>query len=347
MKNSSFPARMLSLLLAVAVLFGLASPAGAAASSNTLRYQQVDNSSVSANLLHPADQETDEVPQYDDTDIVRVSIVLEKASTLNAGFSTMGIAQNAAAMRYRKDLQAEQAAMAASIEKATHSKLDVAWNLTLAANMISANVPYGQIETIEGVRGVKDVVIEPQYEPAVVPKGEKEETADPNMATSSEMIGSPTAWSVGYTGAGTRIAVIDTGIDTDHQSFSAAGLEYSLALQASKANMSTEDYLAELNLLDAEEIAEKVELLNIAPILKEKGFSAEDLYLNTKIGFGFNYVDKSLDITHDNDAMGEHGSHVEGISAANAYIPQADGTFLNAYERSRCRVWLPMHRSSP
>ena len=45
MKNSSFPARMLSLLLAVAVLFGLASPAGAAASSNTLRYQQVDNSS--------------------------------------------------------------------------------------------------------------------------------------------------------------------------------------------------------------------------------------------------------------------------------------------------------------
>lgn len=86
MKNSSFPARMLSLLLAVAVLFGLASPAGAAASSNTLRYQQVDNSSVSANLLHPADQETDEAPQYADTDIVRVSIVLEKASTLNPKF---------------------------------------------------------------------------------------------------------------------------------------------------------------------------------------------------------------------------------------------------------------------
>ena len=341
MKNSSFPARMLSLLLAVAVLFGLASPAGAVASSNTVRYQQVDNSSVSANLLHSADQETDETPQYSDTDIVRVSIVLEKASTLDAGFSTMGIAQNAAAMRYRKALQTEQSAMAASIEKATHSKLDVAWNLTLAANMISANVPYGQIETIEGVRGVKDVVIEPQYEPAVVPKGDKEETADPNMATSSEMIGSPAAWSVGYTGAGTRVAVIDTGIDTDHQSFSAAGLEYSLALQASEANMSTEDYLAELDLLDAEEIAEKVELLNIAPILKEKGFSAEDLYFNTKIGFGFNYVDKSLDITHDNDAMGEHGSHVEGISAANAYIPQEDGTFLNAYEKIKMQGVAP------
>ena len=91
----------------------------------------------------------------------------------------MGIAQNAAAMRYRKALQTEQSAMAASIEKATHSKLDVAWNLTLAANMISANVPYGQIETIEGVRGVKDVVIEPQYEPAVVPKGTKRKPQTP------------------------------------------------------------------------------------------------------------------------------------------------------------------------
>ncbi len=145
---------------------------------------------------------------------------------------------------------------------------------------------------------------------------------------------------MGYTGAGTRVAVIDTGIDTDHQSFSAAGLEYSLSLQASEANMSTEDYLAELDLLDAEEIAEKVELLNIAPILKEKGFSAEDLYFNTKIGFGFNYVDKSLDITHDNDAMGEHGSRGRHLRA-NAYIPQEDGTFLNAYEKIKMQGVAP------
>ena len=39
----------------------------------------------------------------------------------------------------------------------------------------------------------------------------------PNMATSSSMIGTNVAYETGYTGAGTRIAVIDTGIDTDHQ----------------------------------------------------------------------------------------------------------------------------------
>lgn len=105
--------------------------------------------------------------------------------------------------------------------------------------------------------------------------------------------------------------------------------------------MSTEDYLATLDLLDAQEISEKLELLNVAPILQEKGYSPEDLFVNTKIGFGFNYIDKSLDITHDNDSMGEHGSHVEGIAAANAYIPQEDGSFRSAYESIKMQGVAP------
>ena len=34
-----------------------------------------------------------------------------------------------------------------------------------------------------------------------------------NMATSDKMIGSSAAWAAGYTGAGSRIAIIDTGAD--------------------------------------------------------------------------------------------------------------------------------------
>lgn len=40
------------------------------------------------------------------------------------------------------------------------SRLDVVWNLTLAANLISANVKYGQIQDILSVDGVADVVVE-------------------------------------------------------------------------------------------------------------------------------------------------------------------------------------------
>ncbi len=41
--------------------------------------------------------------------------------------------------------------MTARIEQAMGTELDVVWNLTLAANIISANVQYGQIEDIKAV----------------------------------------------------------------------------------------------------------------------------------------------------------------------------------------------------
>lgn len=37
------------------------------------------------------------------------------------------------------------------------------------------------------------------------------------MSTSDEMIGSTAVWASGYTGAGRKIAIIDTGIDVDHR----------------------------------------------------------------------------------------------------------------------------------
>lgn len=54
-------------------------------------------------------------------------------------------------MSYRDSLKQEQAGMTASIERATGNRLDVVWNLTLAANLISANIPYGQLSAIQAL----------------------------------------------------------------------------------------------------------------------------------------------------------------------------------------------------
>ena len=70
-------------------------------------------------------------------------------------------------------------------------------------------MPYGEIEAIKAVSGVEDVVLETRYEPAVVGT----DPTDPNMATSSSMIGSSAAWAEGYTGAGSRIAISGVGPD--------------------------------------------------------------------------------------------------------------------------------------
>ena len=324
--------RVLSLMLAIAMVLSLAAPAAATGRSVELSFSK----SSAASSLEAMGQTavTEQSALHADTDLVRVSIVLEDASTLHSGFSTMDVAGNREAMSYRAELKAQQQDLTAKIERATGRKLDVVWNLTLAANLISANVIYGDIARIEAVPGVKQVILENVYEPAVVADSAKEEL-DPNQISSTIMTGTVSVWESGYTGAGSRVAVIDTGIDTDHQSFSAKGLEHAFALNAEAAGMTTEDYIASLELLDEEEIASKLELLNVA------GLKADRLYYSSKIPFGYNYIDRNYKVTHDYDEQGEHGSHVEGIAAANAWIPQRDGSFAEALEYTNVKGQAP------
>ena len=313
--------KVLSVVLVLCMIMAWALPANAAG----VTFTKVSNDRVSANLLNKDAAYLNGNLEYAPTDVVRVSIFLDKAGVLGAGFTAQDLADNTAAMNYRAKLEKEQTSVIGKIEKATKEKLDVVWNLTIATNLISANVQFGQIEAISKVKGVSAVVVETQYLPDVVSSAE----ADPNMGTSGAQTGAINSYAAGYTGAGSRVAIIDTGLDTDHQSFNATAFNYSLSNIAGKAGMSPEDYIAGLELLDAEEIASVLSKLNATA---RANVSAEAMYISSKIPFAFNYVDSNTNVTHMNDAQGEHGSHVAGIATANSYIYNADGTFSNALD---------------
>ena len=322
MKHAHTLKRAMAVLLALVMTLSLVTPSWAAGRStvatrgenNGITWEKVDNINL------PTKENAvvaDETQQYADTDVVRVSIVLSDPSTLEKGFTAADIAAGSRqAMKYRDKLESKQGKMAKTISKKAldGQALDVVWNLTLATNIISANVQYGQIEKIENVKGVKQVLIETRYEPCVV---KESETTDPNMATSSNMIGSNFAWANGYTGAGSKVAIIDTGADTDHPSLS--GAAYSYAVKGLGITPVT-----------AADYADKLEKLNA--FKKNGDLKASDLYVSAKIPFGFNYIDADLDVTHDNDKEGDHGSHVTGIAAGNRYIEQADGSFAPALD---------------
>ena len=335
--------RVLAMLLVLALTAGLVPAALAANSEASVAFKQVPNDTLDT-LIRPdlAVGEIENAEMGEDTaayqahDLVRVSIILEDASTLEAYSDAAAegtLAEDAAAVSYRAALQRKQDSVVRKISSTILGRedLDVVWNLTLVANMISANVEYGKIEQIKQIPGVADVVLEQQYEPAA-----SENTVQPNMEISTGMTGTTTAWSTGYTGAGMRIAIIDTGLDTSHQSFDNGAYEYALEQNAARAKESVEAYKASLDLLDADEINEKLSLLHI-----KEGVSAADLYRTEKVAYGYCYIDKDLDVTHETDTEGEHGSHVAGIAAANRYLPDGNGGYVSALDS------VHMHGAAP
>lgn len=322
--------RICSLWLVIAMVLSLAMPAAATEAQDDpkVTFEQVDNDRVTASLLEEEEPiETEPVSIYDDTDEVRVSIFLEGASTIEHGYSTYNIAEDEDAMDYRQMLLENQYSVTAVIEETTGEELDVQWNLTLAANAISANVEYGQIEEIAKIDGVKEVVIETQYTPAVLADSEGE--YDPQMAISTDMTGMTQVFSNGYTGAGTRVAIIDTGIDVDHQSFDGEAFEYSLKKNAEEMGISYEEYIASLNLLDQDEIDEVLYHMNAS--IKKSSMTSFDVYRSSKIAFGFNYADNdSVYIDHYGDSQSDHGSHVAGIAAANRYVKNENDEMVDS-----------------
>ncbi len=327
MKHSSLK-RLLAVFLAVSMLLSLGlSNAYASQSGDTspLSYEKLDSSSITPEWKNTEGQinAASASALHQDTDLVRAIIVLDEPAAISALEKPVdGFADNKAVVAYRQELQSVQDQLADRISDVVldGEPLEVVWNLTLAANSMSVWVEYGKLSEIEQMPGVRDVYLETQYQPL--------SSANPSNIVAQEMTGADQVQQdSGYTGAGTRIAIIDTGTDTDHQSFSEDGFLFSLARQAEKKGMDGKAYFESLDLLTVEQIKKVLGQLHAAE--RYEGLTAESLYLNAKLPFAFNYVDGNLEITHDHDDQGEHGSHVAGISAANAYIPTDD---INIYD---------------
>jgi len=281
--------------------------AGRTVSGTELELEEIDPSTLNVPKLGEIEKDDEIVLDAEDLfdldEVVRVSIVLDRPATLSAGYSTENIAANRAAMSYRQTLRQQQASVEAAIASAGVS-MNVKWNLTLAVNIISAEVRVGDIETIKEIPGVADVWLETRYEP---------QFDEVNTAITTEhMVGATAVWKNGYTGAGTRVAIIDTGTDQDHQSFDPEALEYALEKDGLTPDLLTWD--------DISAVASE---LNV-PV-------TEQVYKNTKIPYAYNYVDGGYVTDHMSDTQEEHGSHVSGIAAANRYV-KINGEFVDAAE---------------
>ena len=240
----------------------------------------------------PDEFDPEDLEPIDLNKIVRASIFLDEKSTIDVGYSTQGIANNSSATAYRNKLKRQQETMQATIESTIGHELNVKWNLTLLVNAFSVEIPYKDIALIRRIPGVKSVELENIYAAPEPVDGDQPMTEN----TSSGMVGAQAAWADGYTGAGSIVAILDTGVDTTHQSFNGDAFDHAIT-ETGKT----------IDLLDQTDIA-------------GMQLNATGTYVSAKIPFAYNYADHNSNYGNDVGYQSNHGSHVAGIAAANRFI---------------------------
>ena len=98
----------------------------------------------------------------------------------------------------------------------------------------------------------------------------------------------------GYDGSGMVVAVLDTGLDSNHTAFSPENFT------SQELGMTYQDVAAVIGKTTANKQA--------------GGLSVDDVYINEKVPFGYDYADNDPDAysTHNN-----HGTHVSGVIVGN------------------------------
>ncbi len=97
-----------------------------------------------------------------------------------------------------------------------------------------------------------------------------------------------------YDGSGMVVAVLDTGLDSNHTAFSPKNFT------SEKLGLTYDDVAGLINKTKASELLD--------------GLTVDDVYINNKVPYGFDYADNDADVysTHNN-----HGTHVSGIIVGN------------------------------
>ena len=228
---------------------------------------------------------------YAEDEAVVAFIVLEDAALAEMGYKSISNVPEAAAQAMLETQDALISHIETSVLKG--AALDVRYQFTYLTNAVTVSVPFGKLDEIAALDGVKTVFLAPVYDACTT-----EDVSAPLTASTSDMVGVDSVWKeLGYTGAGMKIAVIDTGLDLDHPSFAAAPA-------LTEDSMTVADIEAVYSRLNATQ--------------RISGVSAEDFWYSEKIPFIFNYIDKNLTADHSSDSQGYHGTHVAGIAAANA-----------------------------
>ena len=315
----------LALLLAVCLCASLAAPAAAVDTVQTgpaaeTAAETADSSAYGNSLSELIQQQfSGGVSKYDPDEVVNVIVQLEAPALLDkesgkarysidkletANAQTLALAQETV-QAAQQSVKAEVAALSDDVS------FESSESFSLLINAFTVKVPYGELARIRSLDGVKNAFVEGYFSVPVTEPGYELYTD-----YSSGMIGLNETELLGLTGSGTLIAVLDTGIDYDHEAFATApegGLRYTQ--EQMKALVADNAALFKAG------TAEGWDPSTYQPIYAN--VNADQLRISDKIIYSFDYANADYDATADG---GNHGVHVSGIAAGHT-VKDGETTF--------------------
>ena len=235
-----------------------------------------------------------------DTDLVRVIVELDAPALTEQSGMFAGKALTDAGRTAQQNAIAAQEQVEAKIAEAA-PEASVRYSYSLLLNGIALECAYGHIAELEALPGVKAVHMVQTYELPTEPK----------VTSGGGMIGAPTAWNLGMDGSGMVVAVLDTGLDTDHAAFA-------VDPKTPAVVRGDIDEVLSGGALQAQRLVQNL--------------SSDRVYLSSKVPYVFDYADHDTDVNHHGGS--DHGTHVAGIVAANP----ADGSVTGVAPQAQLMI---------
>ena len=249
----------------------------------TLDYTQYLDSSVAFEL-------PDNVK---DSDEISVIVTLDTVSIMDAyegTDKTMSLSEYAAESSYaasaRQTIAEKKAQLLSALDSQNISYKTGEEYSTLLSGF-ELLIKAGDFEkTCGSLESGMDIIVGEEYEQCQTELVENEVNVfDTGIFDSSES---------GYDGSGMVVAVLDTGLDSNHTAFSVDNFT------SENLGLTYDDVSAVIDKTAASELLE--------------GLTVDDVYINEKVPYGFDYADNDSDVysTHNN-----HGTHVSGVIVGN------------------------------
>ena len=291
----------------------------------------------------------EETAQYADDEMVTVIVLMDdpavmdyfgissfnsESNDLTAGEAVSGFLASDDAQALAQELMAEQETVIDQITSVTENapaqgETEVLAQWTGLINGVSVRMPYGQLEQVKNLSGVKAAYVEQTFDRPDEELGM--ETQIGTAGYSYDLAGISSVWGAGYYGEGMVVAVLDTGLDLEYSTWGDSANPQTGIRRVHEA--FTEDSFrtadGKLNVRYTEsamkDLLEKTQLnANTGSEGQLLVYADNALYKNRKVPFAFDYSAWDVNVRPED---GDHGTHVAGTIAGYAATEEGEVTF--------------------